>query len=93
MAGTEPANGGNAELTRQTGQDDACCGDRDHRPAGTSLKPSDESRAASNSRIDGAGLGLTIAARLLRNQGGTIDAANAPPRGAILTLRLPRRVA
>jgi len=50
-------------------------------------------RAASNSRIDGAGLGLTIAARLLRNQGGTIDAANAPPRGAILTLRLPRKVA
>jgi signal transduction histidine kinase len=47
-------------------------------------------RAASNSRIDGAGLGLTIAARLLRNQHGTIDAANAPPRGAILTLRLPR---
>ena len=50
-------------------------------------------RAASNSRIDGAGLGLTIAARLLRNQGGTIDAANAPPRGAILTIRLPRTVA
>jgi signal transduction histidine kinase len=47
-------------------------------------------RAASNSRIYGAGLGLTIAARLLRNQGGTIDAANAPPRGAILTIRLPR---
>jgi signal transduction histidine kinase len=50
-------------------------------------------RAASNSRIYGAGLGLTIAARLLRNQGGTIDAANAPPRGAILTIRLPRKVA
>jgi signal transduction histidine kinase len=49
-------------------------------------------RAASNSRADGAGLGLTIAARLLRNQGGTIDAANAPPRGAILTLRLPLKV-
>jgi signal transduction histidine kinase len=49
-------------------------------------------RAASN-RIDGAGLGLTIAARLLRNQGGTIDAANAPPHGAILTIRLPRKVA
>jgi signal transduction histidine kinase len=46
-------------------------------------------RAASNSRVDGAGLGLAIAARLVRNQGGTIDAANAPPRGAILTLRLP----
>jgi signal transduction histidine kinase len=50
-------------------------------------------RAVSSSRIDGAGLGLTIAARLLRNQGSTIDAANAPPRGAILTIRLPRKVA
>jgi signal transduction histidine kinase len=50
-------------------------------------------RAASTSRIYGAGLGLTIAARLLRNQGGMIDAANAPPRGAILTIRLPRKVA
>jgi signal transduction histidine kinase len=48
-------------------------------------------RAASSSRTGGAGLGLTIAARLLQNQGGTIEAANAPPRGATLTLRLPRR--
>ena len=47
-------------------------------------------RAATSNRTDGAGLGLTIAARLLRTQGGTIDAANAPPRGATLTLRLPR---
>lgn len=47
----------------------------------------------SSSRIDRAGLGLTIAARLLRNQGSTIGAANAPPRGAILTLRLPLKVA
>ena len=46
-------------------------------------------RAAFNSRTNGAGLGLTIAARLLRNQGGTIDAANSTQRGAILTLRLP----
>ena len=50
-------------------------------------------RAASDSRIEGAGLGLTIAARLIRNQGGTIGAANAPPRGATLTLRLPLRTA
>ena len=49
-------------------------------------------RAAFISHSHGAGLGLTIAARLLRNQGGTIDAANAPPRGAILTLRLPLQV-
>jgi signal transduction histidine kinase len=46
-------------------------------------------RAASSRRTDGAGLGLTIAARLLRKQGGTIEAANAPPGGAILTLQLP----
>jgi signal transduction histidine kinase len=50
-------------------------------------------RAGGDSRIEGAGLGLTIAARLMRNQGGTIDAANAPPRGAALTLRLPLRAA
>jgi signal transduction histidine kinase len=48
-------------------------------------------RTTSNSRTGGAGLGLTIAARLLRNQGATIDAANAPPRGAILTIQLPRK--
>jgi len=48
-------------------------------------------RTTSSSRM-GAGLGLTIAARLLRNQGSTIDAANAPPRGAILTIRLAGKV-
>jgi signal transduction histidine kinase len=37
----------------------------------------------------GAGLGLTIAARLLEAQGGTIRAANRPEGGASLTLRLP----
>jgi signal transduction histidine kinase len=47
----------------------------------------------SKSRNDGAGLGLTIAARLLRNQDSTIGAANAPSRGAIVTLRLPLTVA
>jgi signal transduction histidine kinase len=46
--------------------------------------------ATSNGRTDGAGLGLTIAARLLGNQGGTIHAANTSGHGAILTLRLPR---
>lgn len=47
-------------------------------------------RANSNGRTSGTGLGLTIAARLLQNQGGTIHAANAPGHGAILTLRVPR---
>jgi signal transduction histidine kinase len=57
------------------------------------FEPMVRAESARNSHADGAGLGLTIAARLLRNQGGTIDAANAHPRGAILTLRLPRKVA
>ncbi len=38
----------------------------------------------------GAGLGLTIADRLLRNQGATIDAVNTRARGAMFTLRAPR---
>ena len=50
-------------------------------------------RATADGRVGGTGLGLTIAARLLQNQGGTIDAANAPGHGAILTLRLPRGAA
>jgi signal transduction histidine kinase len=57
------------------------------------FEPTVRADSARNSYADGAGLGLTIAARLLRNQSGTIDAANAPQRGAILTLRLPRKVA
>jgi signal transduction histidine kinase len=43
-----------------------------------------------NSGTGGAGLGLTIAARLLQTQGGTIHAANTTARGASFTLRLRR---
>jgi signal transduction histidine kinase len=57
------------------------------------FEPTVRADSARNNYANGAGLGLTIAARLLRNQGGTIDAANAPQRGAILTLRLPRNIA
>lgn len=49
-------------------------------------------RASDSRRSDRAGLGLAIAVRLLRNQEATIDAANAPERGAIFTLRLRRTV-
>lgn len=47
-------------------------------------------KSSYNGYADGAGLGLTIAAHLLRNQGRNIDAGNSPPRGAILTIRLSR---
>jgi K+-sensing histidine kinase KdpD len=56
------------------------------------FEPTARAGDSRNSRTDRAGLGLTIADRLLQHQGGTIDAANAPQRGAILTLRLQRKV-
>jgi signal transduction histidine kinase len=56
------------------------------------FEPMVRADSARSSRADGAGLGLTIAARLLQNQGGTIHAANAHPHGAVVTLRLPRSV-
>ncbi len=56
------------------------------------LEPMVRADSARSSGADGAGLGLTIAARLLQNQGGTIQAANAHPNGAVVTLRLPRSV-
>jgi signal transduction histidine kinase len=57
------------------------------------FEPAVRADGARNSHTGGAGLGLTIAARLLEHQGGTIHAANAPDRGATLTLRLPRTAA
>ena len=42
-----------------------------------------------NRRTGGAGLGLTIARRLLRAHGGDLTAANAPGRGAAFTGSLP----
>ena len=56
------------------------------------FEPMVRADSARSSRADGAGLGLTIAARLLQNQGGTIHAAKAHPHGAVITLRLPRSV-
>jgi two-component system sensor histidine kinase BaeS len=57
------------------------------------FEPMVRADSARNSLSGGAGLGLTIAARLLQNQGGTIHASNAPGRGAIFTLRLPHATA
>jgi signal transduction histidine kinase len=47
---------------------------------------SDDSR---NSHTGGAGLGLTIAKRLIETQGGTLDAHNREQGGALFILRLP----
>jgi signal transduction histidine kinase len=54
------------------------------------FEPMTRADTSGNGRTGGTGLGLTIAARLLRNQGGTIQVANEPGRGATFTLRLPR---
>jgi signal transduction histidine kinase len=54
------------------------------------FEPMVRADSSRNGSTGGTGLGLTIAARLLRNQGGTIAAANTPERGAVLTLRVPR---
>jgi signal transduction histidine kinase len=91
--------GGTVDITCSQDADDAFVRVVDDGPGIPSdllpsvFEPTVRTDSARNSSADGAGLGLTIAARLLRNQGGTIDAANTPPRGAILTLRLPRKVA
>jgi signal transduction histidine kinase len=42
-----------------------------------------------NRRTGGAGLGLTIAQRILKAHGGTLSAANHPGGGAIFTATLP----
>ena len=49
---------------------------------------SDDSR---NSHTGGAGLGLTIARRLIEVQGGAVDARNRDEGGAIFTVRLHAR--
>jgi signal transduction histidine kinase len=49
-------------------------------------------RTVNGRRSDGAGLGLSIAARLLRSQGATITAANVAGRGASITIRFPRAI-
>jgi signal transduction histidine kinase len=54
------------------------------------LEPTVRAHGARNGHTGGAGLGLTIAARLLQRQDGTIHATNTPDRGAILTLLVPR---
>jgi two-component system, OmpR family, sensor histidine kinase MprB len=46
-------------------------------------------RAAAMRDRPGSGLGLAIVAQVAESHGGTVDAANHPDRGAILTLRLP----
>lgn len=42
-----------------------------------------------NRRTGGAGLGLTIARRIIRAHGGELEAANAPEGGAVFNGRLP----
>jgi signal transduction histidine kinase len=54
------------------------------------FEPGIRGTPAADSTDDGAGLGLTIAKRLLEHQHGTINARNDPNGGAAISLTLPR---
>jgi signal transduction histidine kinase len=89
-------SGGAVEVTCGVDTDAAFVRVRDDGPGippdvlATLAEPAMRARTTRNG--DGAGLGLAIATRLLQNQGGTIDATNAPAHGAIVTLKLPPNV-
>jgi signal transduction histidine kinase len=53
--------------------------------------PAYRSDGSRNSHTGGAGLGLTIARRLIEIQGGSIDARNRDEGGAVFTVRLEAR--
>ena len=46
-------------------------------------------RAADARPKPGSGLGLAIVDQIVRSHGGTVEAANAPDGGALLTIRFP----
>jgi signal transduction histidine kinase len=62
---------------------------RDH---GAGLKPGEHKRIFEpfyTSRVQGTGLGLAVARRIVEGHGGTIRADNHPDGGAEFTVRLP----
>lgn len=54
------------------------------------LPPNDAAPTPTGRLGNGVGLGLTISQRLARRMGGDLRASNAPERGAMFTLILPR---
>ena len=54
------------------------------------FEPGIRGTAAAGDPDGGAGLGLTIAKRLLEHQHGTLTAHNQPGGGAVMTLTLQR---
>ena len=87
--------GGEADITlsQEAGEARIDIADR-----GPGIPPEDRARvfepffrrdASRNRNVEGAGLGLAIAYNIVRGHGGTIDLADRPGGGLVVTVRLP----
>jgi signal transduction histidine kinase len=54
------------------------------------FEPLYRGESSRNRETGGAGLGLTIARRIIETHGGTLSASNAPSGGAVFTATLPK---
>jgi len=65
---------------------------RDHGPGFAAGEEHAAFEPFRTTRVQGTGLGLTIARRIVEAHGGSIVASNAPGGGALVEIRLPRDV-
>lgn len=88
-------NGGQLEISCQIDGDRAAVAIADSGPGIPAadlpnlFKPMYRGEASRNRRTGGAGLGLTVARRILNAHGGDLTAGNRPEGGAIFTATLP----
>jgi len=96
----QASHGGAESTPRDTSIVVTCEVDRDVlllrvRDQGPGFAPGDEQAVFEpfrTTRVQGTGLGLTIARRIVEAHGGSIVASNATDGGAVVEVRLPRKV-